>query len=55
MGGNTKVLTRNLILFTFVTDTDDDKVTALYNLKKAAEAWGNLHRLLSYEKNGGQY
>ena len=35
----------------FVTDTDDDKVTALHNLKKAAEAWGSLHRLLSYEKN----
>ena len=34
----------------YVTDTDDDTVTIRYNLKKANEAWGQLHRLILYEK-----
>jgi hypothetical protein len=33
-----------------VTDTDDDKAAAIYNLKKAGKAWGQIYRLLSHEK-----
>ena len=33
-----------------VTDTDDDKATVIYNLKKATKIWGTLHRLISFEK-----
>ena len=34
-----------------VTDTDDDKATVVLNLNKAGKAWGQLYRVLAYEKN----
>jgi hypothetical protein len=34
-----------------VNDRDDDKPTIMHNLKKAGKVWGNIHRLLSQEKD----
>ena len=33
-----------------MTATDDDKAMVIHNLKKATKAWGNIRRLITYEK-----
>ena len=49
-GEKIETVTEFKYLGRIVTDTDDDIPTVINNLNKAGNAWGQIHRILSYEK-----